>query len=65
MGTGSQTTKDCSDLIILDNKLVSIFNAIMWGRTIYENVKKFMLFQLTVNLVICLFFYPKKFSFNR
>jgi Ca2+-transporting ATPase len=42
MGTGSQTTKDCSDLIILDNKLVSIFNAIMWGRTIYENVKKFM-----------------------
>ena len=41
MGQGTQVTKDCSDLVILDNNFFSIYNAIMWGRTIFENVKKF------------------------
>lgn len=53
MGTACQLTKDASDLVILDSDFQSIFDAIMWGRTIYENVRKFMQFQLTVNLTLC------------
>lgn len=52
MGTGSDVTKDNSDLIILDNNFDSIFKAIKWGRAIFENVKKFLQFQLTINLSV-------------
>jgi P-type E1-E2 ATPase len=44
MGSACQLTKDSSDLVILDSNFESIFDAIMWGRTIYENVRKFMQF---------------------
>lgn len=44
MGTACQAVKDSSDLVILDNDLASVFHAIMWGRTIFENVRKFLQF---------------------
>ena len=42
MGQGTQVTKDQSDLVILDNNFSSIYFAIMWGRIIFQNVKKFV-----------------------
>jgi len=45
--------KENSDLVILDNDFKSIHYAIMWGRTIFENVRKFIQFQVTINIVLC------------
>jgi len=44
MGTSCQVTKDASDLVIMDNDIKSIYHSIMWGRTIYANVRKFIQF---------------------
>ena len=53
MGDGADVAKDSSDLIIMDNDFKSIYSSIMWGRAIFDNVKKFIQFQLTINIVIC------------
>ena len=53
MGTGCDVAKDNSDLVILDNDFVSIYRAIQWGRQIFDNVRKFLQFQMTINIVIC------------
>ena len=53
MGTGCQVAKDNADLIILDNQFGSIYRAIRWGRAIFDNVRKFIQFQMTLNLVLC------------
>ena len=53
MGSGCDVAKDNSDLVILDNNFISIYKSVQWGRTIFENVRKFLQFQLTINLVIC------------
>jgi len=53
MGDGSDVAKDNSDLIILDNDFKSIHSSIKWGRAIFDNVRKFLQFQLTINVVIC------------
>lgn len=53
MGTGCDVAKDNSDLVILDNNFESIYKSIMWGRAIFDNVRKFLQFQLTINIVIC------------
>lgn len=50
MGGGCAVAKENSDLVILDDKFQSIYSALMWGRTIFHNVRKFMQFQLTVNI---------------
>lgn len=50
MGTGCLVAKENADLVILNNEFSSIYNSIMWGRTIYENVRKFVQFQLTMNI---------------
>lgn len=55
MGSGCQVAKDNSDLVILDNDFVSIHRAIKWGRNIFDNVRKFLQFQLTINLTVCTF----------
>lgn len=52
MGTSCQVTKDASDLVIMDNDIKSIYHSIMWGRTIYANVRKFIQFQMTMNISI-------------
>jgi len=53
MGTGCDVAKDNADLVILDNRFMSIYRAVKWGRAIFDNVRKFLQFQLTINIVIC------------
>ena len=50
MGSGTEVAKEASDIIILDDNLNSISNAILYGRTIFKSIRKFIIFQLTVNL---------------
>ena len=52
--TGTQVAKDASDIVILDDKFSSIVHAIKWGRSVYDNITKFLQFQLTVNVVALL-----------
>src|SRR5207244_3440659 len=47
--TGSAVAKEASDIILLDDSFQSIVNAVMWGRSLYENIQRFVLFQLTIN----------------
>ncbi len=49
--TGTSVAKEASDIILLDDSFRSIVNAIMWGRSLYENIQRFILFQLTINVV--------------
>lgn len=49
--TGTAVAKEASDIILLDDSFTSIVNAVMWGRSLYRNIQKFILFQLTVNVV--------------
>lgn len=55
MGSGCQVAKDNSDLVILDNNFSSIHRSIKWGRQIFNNVRKFLQFQMTINVVLCLY----------
>lgn len=48
---GTEVAKDASDIVLLDDNFASIETAILWGRNIYQNVRKFLQFQLTVNVV--------------
>lgn len=48
--TGTAVAKEASDIILLDDSFQSIVNAIMWGRSLYENIQRFILFQLTINV---------------
>lgn len=50
MGSGTEVTKEASDIVILDNNFISISKAILFGRTIFKSIRKFIIFQLTVNL---------------
>ncbi|MCI9285689.1 MAG: calcium-translocating P-type ATPase, PMCA-type, partial [Muribaculaceae bacterium] len=54
MGDGTSVAKDASDITIVDNSFSSIGRAVMWGRSLYRNIQRFILFQLTVNVVACL-----------
>jgi Ca2+ transporting ATPase len=49
--SGTQLAKEASDIILLDDNFVSIVTSVMWGRNIYDSLRKFIQFQLTVNLV--------------
>lgn len=53
MGSGTSVAKEASDIIILDDSFGSIENAVMWGRSLYQNIQKFILFQLTINVAAC------------
>jgi magnesium-transporting ATPase (P-type) len=48
---GTQVAKDSSDIVILDDNFASIKDAVKWGRSVYDNIRKFLQFQLTVNVV--------------
>ncbi|MBR3162076.1 MAG: calcium-translocating P-type ATPase, PMCA-type [Bacilli bacterium] len=50
MGSGTEVAKEASDVIILDDNILSIEKAILYGRTIFKSIRKFIIFQLTVNL---------------
>lgn len=49
--TGTSVAKEAADIILLDDSFGSIVNAVMWGRSLYANIQRFLLFQLTVNVV--------------
>ena len=49
MGTGTQVAKDAGDIIILDNNLASIVRAVLYGRTVFKSIRKFITLQLTMN----------------
>ncbi|MCL2572051.1 MAG: calcium-translocating P-type ATPase, PMCA-type [Defluviitaleaceae bacterium] len=50
MGDGTEIAKEASDIVILDNNFASIVKAILYGRTIFKSIRKFLIFQLTINL---------------
>lgn len=54
MGDGTSVAKEASDITIIDNSFSSIGKAVMWGRSLYQNIQRFLLFQLTVNVTACL-----------
>lgn len=54
MGNGTSVAKEASDITIIDNSFRSIGRAVMWGRSLYQNIQRFILFQMTVNVVACL-----------
>ena len=54
MGDGTSVAKEASDITIIDNSFASIGRAIMWGRSLYLNIQRFILFQLTVNVAASL-----------
>ena len=49
-GSGSEVSKEASDIVVLDNNFLSISKAILFGRTIFKSIRKFIIFQLTINL---------------
>lgn len=54
MGDGTSVAKEASDITIINNSFSSIGKAVMWGRSLYQNIQRFLLFQLTVNVTACL-----------
>lgn len=51
MGSGTAVAKEASDITIIDDSFNSISSAVLWGRTLYQNIQKFVVFQLSINLV--------------
>lgn len=54
MGDGTSVAKEASDITILDNSFASISKAVMWGRSLYLNIQRFILFQMTINVAACI-----------
>ena len=54
MGDGTSVAKEASDITIIDNSFSSIGRSVMWGRSLYRNIQRFILFQMTVNVAACL-----------
>jgi Ca2+-transporting ATPase len=53
MGDGTSVAKEASDITIIDNSFASIGRAVMWGRSLFQNIQRFILFQMTVNVAAC------------
>ncbi len=54
MGDGTARAKEASDITIIDNSFASINRAILWGRSLYQNLRRFIIFQMTINVCACL-----------
>lgn len=54
MGSGTSVAKEASDITLLDDSFNSIATAVMWGRSLYQNIQRFILFQLTINVAALL-----------
>ena len=54
MGDGTSVAKEASDITIVDNSFGSISRAVMWGRSLYQNIQRFILFQMTINVAACI-----------
>jgi Ca2+-transporting ATPase len=66
---GTEVAREASDIILLDDSFASITSAVWWGRSLYENIQRFILFQLTINFCACILVflapllgYPEPFS---
>ncbi|QIK37570.1 calcium-translocating P-type ATPase, PMCA-type [Caldichromatium japonicum] len=65
MGSGTEMTKESSDIVILDDNFSSITKAVLYGRTLFKSIRKFLVFQLTVNLsAILVTFFGQFFGFD-
>jgi Ca2+-transporting ATPase len=72
---GTEVAKDASDIVILDDNFRSIVSAVKWGRSVFDNIRKFIQFQLTINFValilaffsavFCAFFPPEETEFTK
>jgi Ca2+-transporting ATPase len=51
---GTEVAREASDIILLDDSFSSITNAVWWGRSLYENIQRFLLFQVTINFCACI-----------
>ncbi len=51
MGTGTSVAKEASDITLIDDSFSSIATAVMWGRSLYKNIQRFLFFQLTINVL--------------
>lgn len=56
MGSGTSVAKEASDITLLDDSFGSIATAVLWGRSLYRNIQRFILFQLTINFAAILIF---------
>lgn len=54
MGDGTAVAKEASDITIIDNSFSSISLAVMWGRSLYQNIQRFIIFQMTINVAACI-----------
>lgn len=54
MGSGTSVAKEASDITLLDDSFSSIATAVMWGRSLYKNIQRFILFQITINVAALL-----------
>ena len=54
MGDGTHVAREASDITIINNSFASINKAVLWGRSLYRNIQRFIIFQLTVNVCACL-----------
>jgi Ca2+-transporting ATPase len=50
---GTEVAREASDIILLDDSFASITSAVWWGRSLYENIQRFVLFQITINIAAC------------
>jgi len=48
---GTEVAKEASDIVITDDNFNSIVKSVIWGRSVYDNIRKFIQFQLTINIV--------------
>lgn len=48
---GTEVAKEASDIVLLDDNFVSLVKAVIWGRSVYDSIRKFLQFQLSVNVV--------------
>ena len=50
MGSGTEVAKEAADIVIMDNNILSISKAVLYGRTVFKSIRKFIIYQLTVNM---------------
>lgn len=53
MGDGTAVAKEASDMTILDNSFHTIADAVKWGRSLYKNIQRFIMYQMTINVIAC------------
>jgi Ca2+-transporting ATPase len=51
---GTEVAREASDIILLDDSFATITSAVLWGRSLYQNIQRFLLFQLTINFCACI-----------